>query len=93
LRDLEQALRGERSSPPETDASKCRFGTWLDSRLAAENLPAQRLIEIRAQHEQLHQMAEHLLHSGMQQQSAEFTAQLQRVRELSDVLLQKIGDS
>ena len=93
LRDLEQALRGERSSPPETDASKCRFGVWLDSRLAVENLPAQRLIEIRAQHEQLHQMAEHLLHSGMQQQSTEFTAQLQRVHELSDVLLQKIGDS
>jgi diguanylate cyclase (GGDEF)-like protein/PAS domain S-box-containing protein len=93
LRDLEQALRGERSSPPETDASRCRFGTWLNSPFAAEHLPAERLNEIRAQHEQLHQLAERLLHSGIQQQTSEFTAQLQRVHELSDELLQKIGDS
>lgn len=91
LRDLEQTLRGERSRSPETDAAKCRFGSWLNSEQAGENMPKERLETIRRQHLQLHELAEHLLRSEFQQQSNELTEQLQRVHQLSDELMLSLG--
>jgi EAL domain-containing protein (putative c-di-GMP-specific phosphodiesterase class I) len=85
---VEKFLRGEREAAPSLDHQQCRLGRWLAGE-SRESPGEPRAAQTTALHQQLHQLADHLVKLCLQGGRAEALARLGELHALRDAVFEQ----